>query len=234
MNYTIQVTSIEELTRDTKCIKTTRPEGFTWKAGQYVQLGFGDHGRRPFSIATACDETTSEMEFHVVHTGKGGLSDALTDTLKPGDELEVTEPHGTLTLDRVTQSNPQRLLFICGGTGLAPVKAILDDMKRNNMDVPYTIIHAVRNWASFYAPKVITDHIVIPILSKESNQNALSGYAHEAIEKNHVVDAACVLCGPDAMIGACIERLMELGMDPAAIYHDGMDHALTHTETASA
>jgi NAD(P)H-flavin reductase len=69
------------------------------------------------------------MEFHVRTVGAGWVSGALVRKLRPGDMLRLAAPVGTMTVNR---KSTRDIVCVAGGTGLAPVKAIVQELTRFN------------------------------------------------------------------------------------------------------
>lgn len=97
----------------------SRPEGFTFEAGQFVQVDCRPGGtmlRRPISIYRY-DETSGMVSMIVQRVGKG--STYLTQ-LHPGDLINIVGPLGnSFSIDRSRVG--QRPLLVAGGVGLAPM-----------------------------------------------------------------------------------------------------------------
>ena len=68
------------------------------------------------------------MTFHVRAVPGGWVSNALVRYTAPGDELVLGPALGTMTLGAAEQRD---LLCVVGGTGLAPVKAIIEQRSGN-------------------------------------------------------------------------------------------------------
>src|SRR6201999_1603069 len=69
------------------------------------------------------------IDFHVRAVGAGWVSSALVRRLKPGDMVRIASPMGSMTLDR---KSTKGILCIGGGTGLAPIKALIEELTRYN------------------------------------------------------------------------------------------------------
>ncbi|WIM96440.1 FAD-binding oxidoreductase [Actinoplanes oblitus] len=102
-----------------------------FRAGQYVSLEATPYQPRlwrTYSPANAPRRDNS-LEFHVRAVGAGWVSSALVRRLKVGDMIKVAAPMGTMTLDR---RSTRDAVFVAGGTGLAPVKSLLEELTRYN------------------------------------------------------------------------------------------------------
>ena len=114
-------------------------------AGQYLQIVLPDGARRSYSMANPPHESDG-LQLHIRQV-PGGRFSALVGTLTNGDVLDVELPFGQLTLD-AHASTP--LLCVCGGTGFAPVKSLLDDLARRKSARPITLLWGARDRAGLY------------------------------------------------------------------------------------
>ena len=69
------------------------------------------------------------LEFHVRAVGAGWVSSALVRRLQVGDMIRLAAPMGSMTLDR---RSTRDVVFVAGGTGLAPIKSLLEELTRYN------------------------------------------------------------------------------------------------------
>ncbi|MCL9760095.1 FAD-binding oxidoreductase, partial [Frankia sp. AiPa1] len=95
---------------------------FRYRAGQFVTFRVtvgGEELLRSYSMSSA-PETDGELMTTVKRVPGGRVSGWLIDHLAEGDEIEVTEPHGTFCL-RPTEAP---LLGFCGGSGITPVLSL--------------------------------------------------------------------------------------------------------------
>jgi NAD(P)H-flavin reductase len=110
-----------------------RPESpLPYEPGQSVSLETELRPRmwRFYSIANA-PRDDGVLEFHVQAMDGGPVSSALARRIGVGDVLKLGPPVGTMTLDAESDRD---VLMLGGGTGLAPLKAIVEQVA--NLDVP--------------------------------------------------------------------------------------------------
>jgi len=93
---------------------------FDFVAGQYVTIKF-DGRSRAYSIASSPNSKTTELCVRRVADGK--LSPKLCDQLSVGDEIRVRGPNGHLILEN---RSPRDIAFLATGTGVAPMKSMID------------------------------------------------------------------------------------------------------------
>src|SRR5262249_15970464 len=124
--YTVLVRLIENepetpTTRRIRLMLEGRP--FQYRAGQAASLA-AEGDPTPYSIASAPSETSRSgvLEFLIKVGGANGFG-AVVDRLRPGVSITVDGPVGTFTLDGVPDG--VSLLFIAGGTGIAPIRSMI-------------------------------------------------------------------------------------------------------------
>jgi NAD(P)H-flavin reductase len=110
---------------------TCRPlHPLDYRAGQYVSVECKYQPRlwRVYSVANAPRKDGS-LDFHVRAIGAGWVSSALVRKIRPGDMLRLGAPMGSMVLDR---RSTRDIVCIAGGTGLAPIKAIIEELTTAN------------------------------------------------------------------------------------------------------
>jgi NAD(P)H-flavin reductase/hemoglobin-like flavoprotein len=121
------VVSYERRSFDVSVLHVQPEPAMEYLAGQSVAIESPSRPRlwRYYSMANAPRPDTP-LEFHIRMIDGGAVSMALTSTTAAGTELRLGPPIGVLTL---RQPVPDRsLLLIAGSTGLAPMKAIVDQL----------------------------------------------------------------------------------------------------------
>lgn len=98
--------------------ETDKP--FDFAAGQYLSIRYGDR-TRAYSIASS--PTREETELCIRRVPDGRLSSRLCDELSVGDRIAVRGPNGHLLLE---DPSPRDMAFLATGTGVAPMKSMID------------------------------------------------------------------------------------------------------------
>lgn len=93
---------------------------FDFAAGQYLSIRYGDR-TRAYSIASS--PTREETELCIRRVPDGRLSPRLCDDLSVGDRLAIRGPNGHLLLE---DSSRRDMAFLATGTGVAPMKSMID------------------------------------------------------------------------------------------------------------
>ncbi|MFA7672215.1 MAG: FAD-binding oxidoreductase, partial [Sphaerochaetaceae bacterium] len=129
--FTTKVDSIRDLTHDIKEVrlKLIEPKGIEMKAGQYVQFEVPEYELtdesvyRAYSMASPPSQKDCvELEIRLVPNGI--CTTYVHQHLKEGDEVFINGPYGEFFL----RDTDRDIIFIAGGSGMAPIKSILLDM----------------------------------------------------------------------------------------------------------
>lgn len=116
-----------------------------YSAGQYAQATFPGAPTRDYSMANPAD--SDELEFHVRQIAGGAASGRVATALAPGDEVRVDGPYGTSFL-REKHASP--IVAIAGGSGLAPIKSIVETVLARGLRQPVQIYRGVRTARDLY------------------------------------------------------------------------------------
>ena len=102
-----------------------RGGGAAFEPGQYMELKIPESGvTRAYSLANT-PNWDGQLEFLIRLQPEGRFSAWLSGGARIGDTLSVRGPFGSFVLD---QGSPRPRVFVGGGTGLAPVLAMLRRM----------------------------------------------------------------------------------------------------------
>lgn len=213
------VSAIVDLTPSIKGITIRLDEPLHFQAGQYVNLEIPSLGlTRPFSLANA-PTGGAEIELHV-RAVPGGLGTGyLHQRLKVGDRLALTGPYGRFIVRR---SAGLPMLFMAGGSGLSSPRSMIKDLLATGCTLPITLVYGQRTRAELYGHEELTalasrhsNFEYVPVLSAEpegSPWEGRRGMVHEAVRTLFDGDfrgRKAYLCGPPAMIDACVDVLVQ-------------------------
>jgi len=204
-----------------------------WLPGQYLDVLLDDGRRRPFSIANG-PQADGTIELHVRHVAGGGFTSWVADTLKAGDALSIEGPLGTF-VPREDSERP--MVFVAGGTGFAPVRAIVEHFlalgTRRAMDVYWGARSAadlyLRAQAQAWTERA-TDLRFHPVLSDPQQARAAGlrgGLVHQAVLEDlpDLSGHEVYMSGPPAMIDAGRHRFVAAGLPEERLYYDSFDYA---------
>jgi NAD(P)H-flavin reductase len=181
---------------------------------------------RYYSPATLPDHTGS-FELHVRAVGGGPVSTALVHGVHLGDVVRCGAPVGQhLTLD---PSSSLDLLLIAGGTGLAPMKALIEQLAVDGGRRRVQLFWGGRRHADLYDLPAIErlaaqDWVrFIPCVSEEPPGASATrhGTAIEvALRYGVLADQDVYVCGPPAMVDATVDGLLEAGVPARRVRYE--------------
>ncbi|MCL7940771.1 FAD-binding oxidoreductase [Halomonas sp. ATCH28] len=120
-----------------------------FSAGQYIELWQpgSSHLSRSYSIANA-PHGDGSITLHIRRVESGRFTAWAFNEMKVGDQLQARGPLGSFTM-RSAPDTP--LLFIAGGTGLAPVLALLEQQVTFSPERDMRLVWGMKHAADFYA-----------------------------------------------------------------------------------
>jgi len=145
--YSTRVVAKQPLNESVLRICLARPDGFAYKAGQFINLVRpSDELTRSYSLASLPEEET--LELHIKRVPDGRMSGWVFDALREGDEVAFHGPAGDCFY---LPGNPQQPILLVGtGTGLAPLYGILRDALRQGHAAPIYLYHGSLATAGLY------------------------------------------------------------------------------------
>jgi NAD(P)H-flavin reductase/hemoglobin-like flavoprotein len=203
-------------------------EPMCYRPGQYVSVQTPQWPRcwRRYSIANA-PRLDGLLRLHVRAVPGGLVSPLLVQHVRPGDPLLLGAPAGTMTVD--TRS-PRDVLCLAGGTGLAPIKAIIEAIiaapppGRRREIVLYCGARRrpdLYDLAALHEMELAYPWLkVIPATSDERARDAVFGTVPELAERAKVTDREIYISGPDAMIARAAQAVMGRGAQARQIRYD--------------
>jgi all-trans-retinol 13,14-reductase len=199
---------------------------FLFVPGQAVMVG--DHGqplRRPYSIASSPEYAadTGRLELLVGVDAAGAAGPHLS--LDGAERVDVEGPLGTFTFPPTLTH--RRLLFVAGGTGIAPLRAMLDHALRVHPAERVSLLYSARRADEFaFADELrayeragrLEFH---PTVTREdeawAGNRGRIGRSHFEAVLHDRADTLCFICGPGPLVSEAVSTLCELGVPRAAI-----------------
>ena len=183
---------------------------FPYKAGQAVTIGpHGGDGRVPYSIASAPEETArhGQLELLIKVHGDGRWGNDF-DVPRRGALLDVRGPAGGFVLPDVAEE--QRFLFIAGGTGIAPLRAMIRQAVLTGRTARMRLLYSARTPADFsYATELRgmarRGEIGLTLTATRETPSRWRGSRGRitADQLRPLIDdpiTLCFVCGPTAMV----------------------------------
>ena len=200
-----------------------------YRAGQYFEWILpGISPNRSYSAANR--PGTTRIEFHVRLFDQGQVSRIVASgLLGEGAILTLKGPFGNF---RLSADDQRPAILVAGGTGLAPLSAMLEEAFANGSRRTFRFFYGARTASDLYRLDRIAawsrqnpGFSFIPILSCEPDDSSWPGergLVTETIRRqlSGAFGAEAYLCGPPPMIDAAIELLLRLGVDRPDIHYD--------------
>jgi CDP-4-dehydro-6-deoxyglucose reductase len=199
--------------------------------GQYLDVLLADGKRRAFSIANAPHEA-DHIELHVRHVAGGGFTSYVFDEMETGAMLRVEGPLGTF-VPREDSERP--ILLLAGGTGFAPIKALVEHFRHLGTRRPIALYWGARRERDLYLRALPerwarddASFRFVPVLSDSEHAGGMRhGFVHEAVLEDHPDLAAfdLYMSGPPTMIDAGRRAFVDAGLPEDRLFYDSFDYA---------
>lgn len=232
--YSCLCRDITELTYDTKrfVFELKRLETFDFTAGQYVQLlcprykGSPEEVYRAYSIASDPAEKNS-IELIIRRVPGGICTKYCFEYLKVGDEVKLNGPYGDFKLT----GSAAPMVFVAGGSGMAPLVSILHYMVNAGIGREATYffggneqrdIFLVEKMREFESK--LDNFKFVPVVARPNGigWKGQTGLVTQVVQREYedLSEFEGYLCGSPGMIDASIKVLTKLGMKEDKIYYD--------------
>jgi NAD(P)H-flavin reductase len=197
-------------------------------------LLIGSHGqanRRPYSIASSPERAheSGQLELLVATEADGELGAHLP-SLSPGSLVDIEGPLGTFVFP--AHPSERYLLFIGGGTGIAPLRAMIDHALRQHPSCVVSLLYSARRSDEFAFVDELQAHATAGRLELHqtvtrdasatwSGGRGRIGQPHYEAVLHDPASTLCFVCGPRAMVAESVTVLRTLGVPDAAIRTEG-------------
>ena len=195
---------------------------FKYLPGQYIDLTFSGISRS-YSIASHSVENNL-IELHVRKVEGGVFSNFIFNEFKPNQLLRMQGPIGTFFI----RSNEKPVIFLAGGTGFAPVKAMVESLIASNGQREIYVYWGARTcgdiytnlpneWAEKYPN--IKSHIIV---SDDNAWKGRCGFVHQAVldDFSQLDEYIVYACGSSAMINIAKKTFIEKGLNEHSFIAD--------------
>ena len=210
-------------------------EEFNYRPGQYLDVILSEGRRRSFSIASAPADGRL-IELHVRRASKSGFTGQLFDSMHSGTLLRIEGPLGQFWFRK---ESPRPPLFVGGGTGYAPLRAMLRQLVAAGDRRPVTLYWGARGVPDLYEHAWLEDlqrqrpgFRYRPVLSAPPAEGAAPwadrrGLVHDVVlaELPDLEGFDVYASGPPAMIEAIREAFPRHGLPREQLFFDSFDYA---------
>ncbi len=226
---TVPLSTIETAT-PRSCLATLDLHGYAidFRPGQAVLVGMhGQPERRPYSIACSPERVadTGRLELLIATEENDTLGGALV-AAAAGTLVDAEGPVGTFTLPPAL--NAGGMLFVAGGTGIAPLRSMIDHLLRQRPAVPLSLLYSARRSDEFAFIEEFRAHadagrlVLHPTVTRDQSagwtgRRGRIGRDHFEAVLHEPAATLCFVCGPDALVGESVATLRALGVPDAQI-----------------
>jgi len=213
-------------------LKLPDTERMQFLAGQYIDIILPDGRRRSFSIANA-PHNDEFLELHVRLIEGGEFTAHVFNRMQEKDILRIEGPFGSFTLQ---ESSERPMIFIAGGTGFGPIKAIIEHAIQEGIERPMFLYWGVRARQDLYLNELPEtwqqrdNFTYVPVLSaaKDSDQwPGRTGFVHEAVLEDFasLTSYEVYASGPPVMVEAVRQGVALKGLAGKYCYYDSFEFA---------
>jgi NAD(P)H-flavin reductase/hemoglobin-like flavoprotein len=212
---------------DLALITVQTNEPIPYRAGQYISVETPQRPRlwRYLSPANA-PRADGTLEFHVRAVQGGWVSRAIVAHSTIGDTWRIGPPMGRMHID---PDSGRDVLMVAGGTGMAPIKSLLEDLVERSNPPHTQIFLGGRTWEDLYDFETLRTYTysnpwldVIPVVEKDdSASGAERGTLADVVTRYGAwADNDVLVCGSPAMIRATVSRMLVAGTPLDHIRYD--------------
>ena len=168
-------------------LKLPAQERLQFLAGQYIDILLKDGKRRSYSMANAPHDD-AHVQIHVRAVPNGQFSQYVFNEMRDRAILRFEGPHGSFFL---REDSDKPIVFMAGGTGFAPIKAIIEHAFFSHIDREMVLYWGCRSLEDLYMAalpvqwaKEYPNFTFIPVLSEPKaadNWQGRTGLVHQAI-----------------------------------------------------
>lgn len=191
--------------------------------GQYVNIDVPGNGQsRSYSFSSAPGE--ARIGF-LIKKIPGGVMSSWLERAEVGMKLDLTGPLGSFYLRDVQRP----LLFLAGGTGLAPFLAMLEVLARENSEQKIHLIYGVtRDLDLVLVDEIEAYKARLPnfsfatVVAEDSSSHPRKGWVteHMPVDVLNSGDVDVYLCGPPPMVDAVRRHFDDTGVKPNSFHYE--------------
>lgn len=217
MYHICKIISIQSVTHDVRCVRLAKPANYSFVPGQATDIAINKKGwtdeKRPFTFTSLNSDPYLEFTIKCYNDHNGVTREI--GRLVEGDELIIDDPWGAIRYKGEGY-------FIAGGAGITPFLAIFRQLHQVGLvgknklffsnKTPRDIMHRDE------LVRIFEEKVVFVLTDEGEHQQAIE-YIDQNFLKSHVtrLDSCFYVCGPDLMVQAITQILLEAGVNPQSI-----------------
>lgn len=212
-------------------LKLPETQRLVFLAGQYLEFLLSDGRRRAFSMANP-PYADQLIELHIRLVPGGVFTDYVFHQMKEKAVLRLQGPFGTFFL---REDSPRPMILVGGGTGFAPLKAMIEQVLHQGLQRPMHLYWGVRAQRDLYLPDLPErwaaanpDFRYTPVLSEaDPDWAGRRGWVHQAVVDDYpqLDDYDIYMSGPPVMIQAAKQSFLDQGLPLEHLYSDAFEYA---------
>ncbi len=227
-SWTAEVVAVDHRAPDIAVMTIAPDQPLPFVAGQHISVQTPRWPRvwRPYSIA-CMPRDDGLLSLHVKAVSGGWVSNALVRYTSPGSQLVLGPPLGTMTLERAAGRD---LLCVAGGTGLSPIKAVIEQAVRESSVTQrriYLYYGARRRHELYDLPDLwrledaYSGFELIPVTSDDPAFDGMQGNVGR-VAARYMPHTGCeaYVAGPPEMVRETIRVLAQAGLEHDRIHFD--------------
>jgi len=224
----LRVCSVRRTTPSTRVVRLELDGKFDYRAGQSARLGPEDADALvPYSIASAPEDSRKGqfLEFLIKVDAQERWGEKF-DPLRRGMRLKVNGPEGRFVFPE--QTSERHFMFIAGGTGIAPLRAMLRHSRAAGQHGTFSVLYSARTPQDFsyrgelrgMARRGEIQLLLTATRGVHDRWRGRQGRITSAELASLITDpddTLCFVCGPAAMVDEVPQLLRQLGVDRSKI-----------------
>lgn len=234
--YQATVAGLEHLGDAAVVLSLTLDRAPDFLPGQYMNLEVPGSGQtRAYSFSSRPGEAAASF---LIKQVPGGLMSGWLARARLGDSLRLSGPLGSFFLREVCRP----LLFLAGGTGLAPFLSMLAVLAEQGCQQPIQLLYGVTRDEDLVLveeleayKRLLPGLSVLTCVADPRTQHPRQGYVtqHLPTEALNGGDVDIYLCGPPPMVDAVRQYLGEQGVEPASFHYEKFTATVVATGDAA-
>ena len=200
--------TIKKIIHEAREVRSFRlePENkLNYLPGQWMYVRLSADLRHHFTISAS--PTEDLLQFTTKFRPESEYKQVLWQ-MKEGNEVEINGPFGSFVLDE-KDTTPR--LFIAGGIGITPFRAMIRYVADRQLNLPVTLLYSGKNTDEMaFVGELQTANCKLQIIETEKegrvDEAKIKKYCPDYLERTWWV------CGPPAMVEAMVELGQKMGV----------------------
>ena len=224
-DYNATIREIENQSDSVRLFTIDLGADMDFKAGHFVNLSFQegeDKYMKPYSLASN-PSIKNAIQLSIKLVPEGRVTPKLWEK-KVGDTVQIKGPLGLF----LVRNNKEKLVFIGTGTGVAPLRGMIqDELFNKKTEKEITLVFGVRNENEVLFHKEFLDYAekhpnfkYVPIVSRPENWEGRTGHVQDNFDMIDTQNSEFYICGLPAMFDEVHQKLIEMGATEDSIFHE--------------